>query len=189
MKSIKQTKCCHCGKLFIPDARNRSRQKHCFNPACRKASKAASQKKWLSKPENQNYFSGPENVQRVQEWRKRNPGYWRRSAKKRDALQDSLTAQPSENKDDNPQNTGFALQDALIMQPAVLLGLIANITGNALQDDIVNTLRGLQQLGADILKNSPQTKGGNHDCQNTDFITTGTSGTQKLQLDRSPPGQ
>ncbi len=70
MKSIKQTKCCHCGKLFIPDARNRSRQKHCFNPACRKASKAASQKKWLSKPENQNYFSGPENVQRVIDCRK-----------------------------------------------------------------------------------------------------------------------
>ena len=37
--------------------------------------KEASQKRWLRKPENQNYFRGPENVRRVQEWRIANPGY------------------------------------------------------------------------------------------------------------------
>jgi hypothetical protein len=37
-----------------------------------------SQKRWLQKPENQDYFRGSQNVQRVQRWRKANPGYWRR---------------------------------------------------------------------------------------------------------------
>ena len=45
---------------------------------CRKASKAAAQARWLAKKENANYFHGPENVRRVQEWRKHNPGYWQR---------------------------------------------------------------------------------------------------------------
>lgn len=189
MKSIKRIKCRHCGRLLIPDARNKDRQKYCCRPVCQKASKAASQKEWLSKPENQNYFRGPEHVLRVQEWRKQNPGYWRRkSPGTQDALQEPLTAQPSENNKNNSKNAGSALQDSLIMQPSVLIGLIANITGHALQDDMVTTILGLQQLGSDILNYSPQAKGENHDCQNPDFIPTGTPGAQKLQLDRPPPG-
>jgi hypothetical protein len=42
--------------------------------ACRKQSKAESQRRWAQKPDNQNYFSGPQNSQRVKEWRKRHPG-------------------------------------------------------------------------------------------------------------------
>jgi hypothetical protein len=34
------------------------------------ASKLASQHRWLQKPENQDYFSGPQHVSRVQAWRK-----------------------------------------------------------------------------------------------------------------------
>ena len=101
MNGIFKKKCCHCRKLYIPDPRNRSRQKYCDKPECRKASKAASQKKWLSKPENQNYFQGPDNVERVQEWRKRNPGYWKsKSTKQLNALQDPLIAQQAENNKD-----------------------------------------------------------------------------------------
>ncbi len=33
---------------------------YCTAPACRKASKAVSQARWLSKPQNRNYFGGPE---------------------------------------------------------------------------------------------------------------------------------
>ena len=70
MGSIKRKKCLNCSCLFIPDHRNRNRQKYCRKPDCRKVSKTESQKKWSAKQENQNYFSGPENVKRVQGWRK-----------------------------------------------------------------------------------------------------------------------
>jgi hypothetical protein len=53
-------------------------QHYCSKPACRKESKAQSYRCWLEKPENQNYFRDPENSRRVKEWRKRNPGYWRK---------------------------------------------------------------------------------------------------------------
>jgi len=187
MASIKRKKCCNCKDLFIPDPRNAERQKYCCKPECRKASKAASQERWLAKPENQGYFSGPENVKRVQRWRKAHPGYWRGKRKnKQDALQDSLNAQHAENYDDNTQFGIDPLQDFLIAQPPVLLGLIANFTGNALQDDMVMTLKSLQRLGQDIV--STHSKGGHYDRKSSDHCRTGPENTQALQLDRPSRG-
>ena len=95
MGRIKRKKCCHCGVLFVPDARNAKRQQYCAKAECRKASKAASQRRWLRQPQNQDYFRSPENVARVQQWRKDNPGYWRRSRQKaKGALQDFLITEP-----------------------------------------------------------------------------------------------
>ena len=51
-------KCRHCGRLFRPDPRNVRHQRYCSAPACRGASKAASQRRWLAKAENRNYFRG-----------------------------------------------------------------------------------------------------------------------------------
>jgi len=164
MGSIRRKKCRHCGKLFVPDARNAKRQKYCGELACRKASKAASQQQWLQKPQNRDYFRSPENVARVQQWRRDNPGYWRRGRPKaHDALQDPLIAKPLKIIEQSGHFAGAALQDSLIMQPAVLIGLISNFTGCALQDDIANILKRLQQLGADIINASQ--KGEHHDCQ------------------------
>ena len=73
-------KCRYCSKFFIPDKRTVDRQKYCSEAACRKASKAASQQRWLSHDGNGDYFRGPEQVQRVQRWRQANPGYWKRNA-------------------------------------------------------------------------------------------------------------
>jgi hypothetical protein len=144
MGAVRRNKCSNCGDLFVPDARNRGRQKYCFKPKCRKASKAASQQKWLNKPENQDYFRCPDNIRRVQQWRKDNPGYRQRQKRNRTvALQDSLNAQAIENKTNNHQS---ALQDVVIMQPAVLIGLIANFTGIAIQDDMVETLLRLRNV-------------------------------------------
>ena len=42
-------KCKCCLKLFRPDPRNRRRQSYCSAPACKAASKAASQARWLAK--------------------------------------------------------------------------------------------------------------------------------------------
>ena len=188
MEPVKRKKCCHCGKLFIPDSRKKIRQKYCCKPECRKASKAASQRKWLSKPENQDYFRGPENVQRVRDWRSRNPGYWRKNRKDTRALQDLLTAQVSENNKNSPQMANHALQDLLIGQPAVLIGLIAQFTGIALQDDIGICLLRLQQLGLDILNGSTPNKGEKDDCKIGNFTHQSAQSTKKLQLDRPPSG-
>jgi len=49
-------KCKCCLKLFRPDPRNRRHQRYCSALACRAASKAASQARWLAAPENQDYF-------------------------------------------------------------------------------------------------------------------------------------
>ena len=48
----------NCNEKHRCDHRNRGRQSYCSKPACRKASKAASQRRWLSRPENENYFRG-----------------------------------------------------------------------------------------------------------------------------------
>ena len=67
-------KCRCCTKFFIPDPRNQTRQHYCPQPACRQASKAASQRRWLSKAANSDYFRGADQVLRVQLWRKSHPG-------------------------------------------------------------------------------------------------------------------
>ena len=168
MAGIKRKKCCNCNKLFRPDPRNATRQKYCRKPQCRQASKAASQQRWLQKPENQDYFCGPDNVKRVQLWREANPGYWRRKHKnKQNALQDRSISQATENNNDNVKFVTDALQDFLIAQPPVLLGLIANFTGNVLQDDMVMTLHRLQKLGQDIVTNLTHSKGGPYGIQDS----------------------
>jgi len=77
-KRTRRHRCKNCQDLFKPDPRHLKRQKFCDKPECKTASKKYSQQKWLNKPNNQDYFSGSENVARVQEWRQGNPGYWKR---------------------------------------------------------------------------------------------------------------
>jgi hypothetical protein len=137
MKRTKVCKCLNCGELYIPDYRSRERQRYCVRPQCRTASKAISQKRWQAKPENGNYFRSPENTDRVKEWRKEHPGYWRRKKSPRGStLQDDCSAQATGIQEVKPQNSPFALQEACLMQPAVLVGLISVLTGSTLQDDI-----------------------------------------------------
>jgi hypothetical protein len=121
-------KCKCCLKFFRPDPCNRRHQRYCAAPPCRRASKAASQARWLGKPANQGYFRDPWHVARVRAWRSRNPGYWRKGQRPATALQDVITA-----------------------QPAVLIGLIAHLVGTPLQEDLVRTTDRLLRLGQDIL--------------------------------------
>ena len=168
----RKCKCCH--KLFRPDPRNRRHQIYCSAAACRAASKAASQARWLAKPENQNYFRGPVHVARVRTWRSRHPSYWRKGRRAGVALQDVLTAQPigSASETDKSAHTplqdliiaqpiGFAnetgssaqtaLQDILLAQRAVLIGLIAHLVGTTFEDDIARSADRLLRLGQDLL--------------------------------------
>jgi hypothetical protein len=159
MAKKNESKCLCCGDVFTADVRNRGRQKYCAKPACRAAGKAARQRRWREKPQNQDYFRGPVHVDRVRVWRAAHPGYWRtHGRRKRSALQDALTSQAIE----GPSNSGrLALQDALRLQDAVLIGLIAQLTDSTLQDAIAVTMRRLVELGQDILS------GGTRDARQT----------------------
>jgi hypothetical protein len=151
-RPLSKRKCKHCQSFFTPDPRSATRQRYCSQPACRQASKAASQRRWLHKPANREYFRGPLHVERVRQWRQAHPGYWRRpSSQTLHALQEDLTPQEPSNQSLEGGLTPHAIQDVFFLQPTVLVGLIAHFTGLTLQEDIATTARRLQQLGRDIL--------------------------------------
>jgi hypothetical protein len=182
-------KCKHCQTFFAPDPRSARRQRYCAQPACRQASKAASQHRWLQKPGNRDYFTGPAHVERVRQWRQAHPGYWRRrSARAPNALQDDLASQAPQKQPLDAGLTSHALQDAFFMQPAVFVGLIAQLTGLSLQDDIAMTARRLQQLGRDILYGSPHHQGGIQDGQTPHFAGQTPTHPPSVQLGRSALG-
>lgn len=149
--------CLFCGAAFEADPRNAYHQKYCPLPACRKASKAASQHVWISKPENQDYHSGPDAVARVRDWQNAHPEYReRQKARRVPALQDHCHAQVAESTSEsaavpNPAKiTDSALQDFIEIQPHVIVGLIAHLFNITLQDDISAATHVLQRLGEDI---------------------------------------
>ena len=78
-KKHPEKKCVHCHQWFTPNPKTASRQRFCSKKRCQKARKHASYQRWLALPVNWEHWRGPANVQRVQEWRKKNPGYWRRN--------------------------------------------------------------------------------------------------------------
>ena len=156
MKGPARRKCLCCKDFYRPDQRNLRHQRYCSKAACRKESKAQSQFRWLQRPENQNYFRGPENSRRVKEWRKRNPGYWRKKKTLAQVpLQEVCQEQVAPNEEVSSEKTSDALQEVFLMQPAVVVGLISMMTGNSLQEDIVATARVLLRKGRDILETTP----------------------------------
>ena len=182
-RPLSKRTCKHCQTFFEPHPRSAGRQRYCSKPECHHASKAASQRRWLHKPANRDYFTGPTQVERVRQWRKANPGYWRRQGSGApQALQDALTPQETQKQQDADGLTPQALQDAFFMQPTMLVGLIAHLTGLSLQDDIAITARRLQQLGRDILYGSPPLTGGIQDAQTPSFIGQTPHNAPPVQL-------
>ncbi len=160
----------NCHMIFLPAPRNAGRQRYCSEPECRKASKAASQRKWLAKPENRDYFRGAPNILRVQEWRRQHPGYWKKGTDKQIPLQDHLNQKETKIQGDTVTLPNHALQEVLSSQHIVFLGLLSHLTGSALQDDIVITARRMRQLGQDILNNRCN-KGGAYDYQQNSHLS------------------
>ena len=86
-KRLRRRKCKCCGAWFMPQPQNASHkgkrhQKHCTKPACRKASKYKSHRRWRRK--NRDYYLG--DSLRTQNWRKENPGYRRRNRRVQHAV-------------------------------------------------------------------------------------------------------
>jgi hypothetical protein len=160
-RSHRRRKCLCCKEFFLPDYRNRRRQTYCSKEPCRVASKAASQRSWLSKPANRSYFSGKANTIRVQQWRKANPGYGKRRKKNAaPATAQSESAQPVAAKSlalssdlvTQPPLALPALQDVCLAQNPLFIGLISMFSGSALQEDIDSFASKLEARGRDILK-------------------------------------
>jgi hypothetical protein len=181
----------HCKKIFVPDYRNQGRQKYCSTPECQAASKQASQQQWLSKPGNRDYFRGPENIQRVQEWRAAHPGYWKRRPRKpRGTLQETCSAQVTVSEElpqkQAPQVSRPALQDLCEVKTPLLVGLIAQFTDTALQEDIVAYTRRLIARGQDILDQPSRklAKGTSvYDAKENPAPGTPAAGAGAVQLD------
>jgi len=174
MKRYRKRKCKHCHEFFLPDPRNHYHQRYCSKPDCRRASKVASQHRWLSKPGNRSYFRGPANVERVRAWRKANPGYRKRKETQGpSALQDLYPSQVADNPSDSDDLEHSPLQDLLASQAIVLIGLIAQLTDSTLQEDIAQCGRRLLHLGQDILSGARSaSRGGRHAKTSIDSITS-----------------
>lgn len=172
MNPVGRRKCCHCKQFFVPDPRHRLRQRYCVAAACRRASKGASQERWLHRPENRDYFRGSENMARVREWRAANPGYGRRPGRKQDALQEMMNLQVAPAQEPGAQDDAMALQETWRAQPPLLLGLIAHLTGTALQEDMVPVMRRLITRGQALLEPNPQ----NHDRKTSPLSGTRAAG-------------
>ena len=148
--------CLNCNELYRRDPRNQGRQLYCCKVECRKASKRRSQAKWLSRPENRDYFKGPANGDRVRAWRANHPGYWKRSKlPRRGAKKETSKTQPVNNKEDEVSRSLVTqerpLQETLIIQEPFIVGLIDYVAGGALQENMEKTIRMLFSRGQDLL--------------------------------------
>jgi len=129
----RRRRCLCCRKLFGRDPRSGRRQKYCSEPECRAASKQSSQRRWLRKRENHEYFCGEQHVDRVQAWRAQNPGYWRKSPLNGEPLQEMILAQPL---DLNKKSGSLALQEMSAGQTTDPIEKSGSLRGFALQDSM-----------------------------------------------------
>jgi hypothetical protein len=141
----------HCKELFVPSRRNWWHQNFCTKPPCRKASKAESQRRWLSQPGNQNHFRGSAHVERVRQWRAKNPGYWKRPAKTPGTLQELVPTQALPAEVVAEKTSSPPLQDFVASQDPLLLGLIAHLIDSPLQENVEHATVRLLEKGRNFL--------------------------------------
>jgi len=146
-------KCRHCRKFFLPDYRHRLNQFYCCAPDCRRAAKAALQRRWLRKGKNRDYHRGDKAVQRVQEWRKSHPGYWKKKPPVSRAPQAAQVQalNPKHESCNAPVATPSPLQDFCLAQDPAFIGLLSMIMGSTLQEEIEVTARRVLLQGRNIL--------------------------------------
>ena len=68
-KHGRKRKCHCCQQWFLPNPKTAFRQKFCSRPRCKRASKAASQRKWKDKPGNRKLADPAKEQERVRRWR------------------------------------------------------------------------------------------------------------------------
>lgn len=189
MEKRKKIRCRHCGTFFYPNPRNIKNQRYCSKSDCRRASKLTSQRRWARK--NRTYFRDKANVDRVQAWREKHPGYSKSRLEKmstepsrnssRLPLQDLIIDKTVKNQIVKECFTSQTLRDLISSQPLVLIGLIAKLTGFTLQDSIDSYTRNLIILANDILSLSvTQQTGGQYDAKTSDLPGKNPPGTETI---------
>jgi hypothetical protein len=133
VKKNKRRRCLGCQKLYYPHPRTRSGQKYCPEPQCRAASKKASQRRWLQKPENRDYFRGPQHVSRVQAWREEHPDYGQKGSMSGGSLQETIMGQVL---DEGGESSALALQETIRLQPSGTVPESGLWVAGALQDSM-----------------------------------------------------
>ena len=152
-------KCRHCHEWFLPDPRNAYHQHYCGKDECRKASRAASQRKWRAK--NPDYYRGAEHLERVHDWRACHPDYWRRRDLSPAPFKDLLDLQHTASQLDAHYPISCfpakppPLQDLIVSDHFVLVGLAAMQTGPAFKDLIAPTLSRCYEYGKDLCSSLP----------------------------------
>ena len=181
--------CLHCKEYFLPNYRNRDRQRFCSKPGCQKARRRDGQIVWLAKPGNEKYFRDEENAKRVREWQKDHPGYWRNTTRWRNrTLQDACSKQIAERQMVAQNSPARTLQDLCSMQTPLFVGLIAMLAGSTLQDDIAITTRQLVTTGHDILGMVPGMNFERFHEKTCPQSGATPESSASVQLDRSPSG-
>src|SRR5258706_7555087 len=185
-----QCKCLNCNELFRHNYRSGERQRFCSQDACQKVRKRASQKAWLAKPENQNYFREADHAMRVRQWQKEHPGYWKNSARsRRRTLQDACPKQLIAPQELTPASAARTLQDLCSLPIPLFIGLISMWTNSTLQDDIVTTARRVIAKGHDILGMVPGMKlERSFDEKTCSLSGAAPESSSPVQFDRSPAG-
>ncbi len=139
-------RCLCCKKVFVPDPRARGRQRFCSDATCQGESKRRSQERWCRKTENKAYWRGPDQVRRVQVWRRENSGFSKKRRKdSAPAPLQGLTVPLQEETAPPP------LQDVILPQDPLLVGLVSLLTRSTLQDEIAKACRDLIAKGRAIL--------------------------------------
>lgn len=133
VKKNKRRRCLSCQKLFYPHPRTRRLQKYCAEPQCRAASKKASQQRWLQKPENRDYFRGPQHVSRVQAWREEHLDQGQKRSKTGRSLQETIMGQ---RVDRNEKSSALELQEMIEVQPMESVPENGFLVLSALQDSM-----------------------------------------------------
>ncbi len=149
-------RCAGCRQLFVPDPRSRHPQVYCARTACRAESKAVSQRKWASKPENQGYWRGEGRLEKVRAWRARNPGYWRRC--RNGTLQEQKTAGTGAACNGSTGPKAPLLQEHKLPRDPLVVGMVAKLAGSTLQGQIEQTYQDLLAVGREILENEKRAR-------------------------------
>ena len=151
----KQTRCCaHCGQRFTINPRVGRRHRYCSAHECVKVSRATARKKWLRKNGGKAYFHGAITKNRVRDWRRKNPRYWRKRIRTKKIQRGRFLI----SKGLSQILRYVALQDSIDANLALKIGIISHLTGSALQDEIAKQIRRLMLRGDAILRGKPPEK-------------------------------
>ena len=144
----KTRSCAHCGQRFTINPRLGKRHRFCSRPQCAKASHATARKKWLRRNGGKSYYLGPQNTDRVYDWRRQHPRYWKKTGRSKWVRRGEFEL----TKALAAELRYVSLQDTIDTRLALEIGLISRVSGASLQDTIAKEIHRLTLRGYAILR-------------------------------------